>query len=118
MNSRCRGIKRNGEPCSLSANGPDGYCWAHSPQHAEQRRKMASRAGRSKPTAEVHLLKDEIKTLISDVKAGTLDRNDAAIMIQGYRALKDFIELERRVRETDELAAQIEELKHEYGAAG
>lgn len=79
---------------------------------------MASRAGRSKPTAEVHLLKDEIKTLISDVKAGTLDRNDAAIMIQGYRALKDFIELERRVRETDELAAQIEELKHEYGAAG
>ena len=117
MNSICRGRKRNGEPCSLSANGPDGFCWAHSPQHAEQRRRMASRAGRSKPTAEVHLLKDEIRTLISDVKAGNLDRNDAAAMIQGYRALKDFIELERRVKETEELAAEIAALKREYDTA-
>jgi hypothetical protein len=38
-------------------------------------------------------------------------------MIQGYRALRDFIALERQVRETDELAAEIEELKREYGAA-
>jgi hypothetical protein len=117
LNSRCRGIKRNGEPCSLSANGPDGYCWAHSPSNAEQRRRMASRAGKSKPTAEVHLLKTEIKTLISDVKAGGLDRNDAAVMIQGYRCLKDFLELERRVKETDELAAEIEALKREYDSA-
>jgi hypothetical protein len=117
LNSRCRAIKRNGEPCSLSANGPDGYCWAHSPQHAEQRRKMASRAGKAKPAHEVHLLKDEIKTLISDVKAGVLDRNDAAVMIQGYRALKDLVALERQVRETDELAAEIEALKREYDPA-
>src|SRR5215212_131113 len=104
LNGRCRGIKRDGEPCSLSANGPDGFCWAHSPQHAEERRRTASKAGKSKPTAEVHLLKAEIKTLISDVKDGDLDRNVAVVMLQGYRALKDFIELERRVRETDELA--------------
>jgi Family of unknown function (DUF5763) len=113
LNSRCRGIKRNGEPCSLSANGPDGYCWAHSPQHAEQRRRMASRAGKSKPAHEVHLLKDEIKTLIQDVKAGDLDRNDAGVMIQGYRALKDLIALERQVRETDELAKRLEGLERE-----
>ena len=55
--------------------------------------------------------------MISEVKSGDLDRNDAAVMIQGYRALKDFIALERQVRETDELAAEIEELKREYGAA-
>jgi hypothetical protein len=79
---------------------------------------MASRAGKSKPTAEVHNLKTEIKAVISDVKTGDLDRNDAAVMIQGYRALKDFIELERRVKVTDDLAAEIEELKREYGTAG
>ena len=55
--------------------------------------------------------------MIADVKAGDLARNDAAIMIQGYRALKDLIALERQVRETDELAAEIEELMREYGAA-
>jgi hypothetical protein len=79
---------------------------------------MASRAGKSKPAAEVHLLKTEIKTVIAEVKAGVLDRNDAAVMIQAYRALKDFIELERRVKETDELAVEIAELKREYDTAG
>jgi hypothetical protein len=58
--------------------------------------------------------------VIADVKAGDLDRNDAGVMIQGYRALKDFIALERQIRETDELAAEIEALKeglNDYGAA-
>ena len=55
--------------------------------------------------------------MIADVRGGDLLRSDAAVMIQGYRALKDFIALERQVKETDELAAEIEELKREYGAA-
>lgn len=81
------------------------------------RRRAASKAARSKENKEVSALKEEIKTLISDVKAEDLDRNDASVMIQGYRALKDFIALERQVKETDELAAEIEELKREYGVA-
>jgi hypothetical protein len=108
LNSRCRGTKRDGEPCSLSANGPDGYCWAHSPQHAEERRRSASKAGKSKPTAEVHNLKTEIKTVISDVRSGNLDRNDAAVMIQGYRALKDYISVELKVTEQRELIERLE----------
>jgi len=115
--SRCRATKANGEPCTLSANGKQGFCWAHDPATAEQRRRRAQRGGRAKGNREVSTLKEEIKTVIADVRAGDLDRNDAAVMIQGYRALKDFIALERQVKETDELAAEIEELKREYGAA-
>jgi hypothetical protein len=92
-------------------------CWLHDPARADQRHRHASRAARSKGNREVAGLKDEIKAVISEVKAGDLDRNDAAVMIQGYRALKDFIALERQVRETDELATEIEELKREYGVA-
>jgi hypothetical protein len=62
-------------------------------------------------------LSKEIKAVISDVKAGDLDRNDAAVMIQGYRALKDFIALERGIRVEDELAAELEELRRERGHA-
>jgi len=62
-------------------------------------------------------LKEEIKGVIADVRAGSLDRNDAAVMIQGYRALKDFLALERQVKETDQLATEIEDLKREYGVA-
>jgi hypothetical protein len=59
-----------------------------------------------------------VRDLVADVKAGDQDRLDAAVMIQGYRVLKDLVELDRRVRETDELQSQIEELKREYGDAG
>jgi hypothetical protein len=78
---------------------------------------VASRGGRGRANREVSALKDELKDVIADVKGGRLDRNDAAVMIQGYRALKDFIALERQVRETDELATEIEELKREHGVA-
>jgi hypothetical protein len=115
--SVCRATKANGEPCTLPANGSHGLCWAHSPEHAERRSRAASKAARSKGNREVVDLKEEIKSVIADVKAGDLDRTDAAVMIQGYRALRDFIELERRVKETAELAAEIEELKREYGVA-
>jgi hypothetical protein len=117
LTSRCRATKRDGTDCTLPAKGPDGYCWAHSPQHAEERRRAASRAGRSRPSVEVRTIKEEIKTVISDVKAGDLDRNDAAVMIQGYRALKDFIALERGIRVEDELAAELEEIRRERGQA-
>jgi hypothetical protein len=93
-------------------------CWLHDPARADERHRHASRAARSKGNREVAALKEEIKAVITDVKVGDLDRNDAAVMIQGYRALKDFIALERQIRETDELAAEIEELKREYGVAG
>jgi hypothetical protein len=115
--SRCRATKANGEPCKAPATGQHGYCWAHAPENADKRRRIASRAARAKGNREVATLKGEIKGVIADVKAGELDRNDAAVMIQGYRALKDFIALERQVKETDELAAEIEELKREYGTA-
>jgi hypothetical protein len=38
-------------------------------------------------------------------------------MVQAYRVLKDVVAFERHVKETDELAADIEELKREYGVA-
>jgi hypothetical protein len=115
LGRQCSFIKPSGERCRGTATGPQGLCWAHDPANAERRRRAASRGGRS--NREVSALKEEIKSLIADVRGGELDRNDAAVMIQGYRALKDFIALERQVKETDELAAEIEELKREYGVA-
>jgi hypothetical protein len=113
----CAGITQAGRRCTLPAGGSSGMCWLHDPARAVQRHRHASKAARSKGNREVADLKGEIKTVIADVRAGDLDRNDAAVIIQGYRALKDFIALERQVKETTELAAEIEELKREYGAA-
>lgn len=83
------------------------------PENAEQRQRAASKAARSKPNREVRGYKQEVRDLIADVKAGGQDRADAAVMLQGYRVLKDLVELERKVKETDELAARIEELEQD-----
>jgi len=115
--ARCAGLKRDSGQCATIVEPSQIYCYQHDPANAERRSRSASRAARSKGNREVATLKEEIKSLIMDVKAGELDRNDAAVMIQGYRVLKDLIALERKVKETDELAAEIEELKREYGVA-
>ena len=114
---RCSGIKPDGTQCTLTVEPPETHCWHHTPKRAAERRRAASRGGRSRPSTEVRTIKEEIKTVINKVKSGDLDRNDAAVMIQGYRALKDFIALERGIRLEDELAAEIEELKRERGYA-
>ena len=115
--ARCAGLKRDGGQCATIVKPSQIHCYQHDPANAERRSRSASRAARSKGNREVAILKEEIKSLIMGVKAGELDRNDAAVMIQGYRALKDFIELERRVKETEELATEIEALKREYDTA-
>jgi hypothetical protein len=117
LQRQCSAITQAGTRCQRSAESQNGLCFAHDPANAKQRRRTASRGGRGKANREISDLKEEIKAVIAEVKAGELDRNDAAVMIQAYRALKDFIALERQVRETDELAAEIEELKREYGVA-
>jgi hypothetical protein len=109
----CRSNKRSGEPCTLPAIGPDGYCWAHSPQHASERRRAASRAGRSKPSREVRTIKEEIRETIAGVKDGSLDRNIARAIFTGYSVLLDYIKLERGVYLEEDLAARLEALKGE-----
>ncbi len=113
----CRASKAGGTACKAPATGSHGYCWAHDPEHAEQRRRAASKAARSKPNREVKGYKREVRALITEVKNGGQDRADAAVILQGYRVLKDLVELERRVKETDDFATRLEELEraHEGG---
>ncbi len=111
----CRATKGDGDPCKGTATGSHGYCWAHAPENAAERKRAASRGGKSKPNREVRDLKQEVKGLIADVKAGAQVRADAAVMLQGHRLLKDLVELERKVKETDELETRIEELARDIG---
>lgn len=113
--SQCTAITRGGKRFQKLADGPNGMCWTHDPENADQRVRNAHKGGKGKANQEVRLVKEELKQTIADVRAGELDRNDAGIMIQGYRALQGYLELERRILETDELQAEIEALKNDYG---
>jgi hypothetical protein len=111
LNSRCRGIKRDGDPCSLSANGPDGYCWAHSPRHAEERRRIASRAGKSKPSRELTGLKQRLWDLADDVLEGRQDRGVAAVVSQVLNVYLRAVSVELKVNEQRELIERLQRME-------
>jgi hypothetical protein len=114
---QCAGTKRDGSPCTATVEPPQTYCWWHDPLNAEERRRAASRGGRSRPSREVRLIKEEIKEAITGVKDGNLDRNTARAMFTGYSVLLDYIKLERGVYVEEELAARLEALKGEHSHA-
>lgn len=107
----CRASKANGEPCRGTATGADGLCWAHAPENAGQRRRMASRAARAKPNREVRDLKKQLEDLAAGVLAGTVARGDATAVNQILNTRARLIELERKVREAEELEERLERLE-------
>jgi hypothetical protein len=107
----CSATKANGEPCTLPANGPQGLCWAHDPANGEKRRRMASRAARSKPSRELAGVKAQLRELTTDVLAGELETGRAAVANQLINTRLRAIELERKIKEADELEERIRHLE-------
>jgi hypothetical protein len=108
---QCSGTKRDGSPCTATVEPPQTYCWWHDPNNAAERRRAASRGGRSRPSREVRAIKEEIREAIGKLEREELDRNIARAMFSGYSVLLDYIKLERGVYLEEELAARVEALK-------
>jgi hypothetical protein len=108
---RCRATKANGGACQGVATEPNGYCWAHAPENAEQRRRQASKAARAKPNREIKEIKALCKDLTQRVLAGELLPGPAAVANQLTNTRLRAVEAERRLRETEELEGRLEELE-------
>ena len=111
MRVQCTAVKRNTERCTLPANGPQGLCWAHDPANAEKRRRGASRGGKAKANRELVGVKAQLEDLTRGVLAGDLETGRAAVANQLINTRLRAIELERKIKETDELEARIASLE-------
>ena len=111
MRGQCSASKRNGDPCTLPAVGQSGLCWAHDPKNAEKRRRGQSRGGKGKATTEIRDLRKQLENLASDVLEGRVERSDAVVVNQILNTRARLIELERKIREQEELEARLEELE-------
>jgi hypothetical protein len=107
----CAGVRRDGAPCTANVEPPQEYCWWHDPAHSEQRSKAASKAAKSKGSTELGDIKHKLRQLADDVLGGGVDKATGSVVAQILGVLLRGIEQERKVRETDELAAQVEELR-------
>jgi hypothetical protein len=114
---RCSGITREGHRCERSADGPNGLCWLHDPTRSEDRRRGASRGGRSsKASREISGLKAYLDKLAKDVRSGELDAKVGTVVNQIVNTRLRALEMERAIRETDQLAFEVEELRKELNA--
>src|SRR5829696_7819120 len=84
---RCSATKRNGERCRVSVERGVELCWAHDLRNASQRKRITSKAGKSKPSRELIGIKERLSSLAEDVLRGNVDKGDAAVASQLYNVL-------------------------------
>ncbi len=60
---------------------------------------------------EVHAVKDKLQDLADRVLDGFLDRADAAVVSQIYNVLLRAVSVEMKVKEVEELARELEEVR-------
>jgi hypothetical protein len=112
---RCAGKKGDGTPCERIVSASHEYCYAHDPAFAEDRKRAASKAARSPATSrssrEIRQIKGRLEDLYGAVLDGSVTRQAAAVANQIANTQLRAIELERRVREQDELEGHFDELQ-------
>ena len=118
MAVRCSGITRQGSRCQRSAEGPNGLCWAHDPTNAEKRRRLASKAGKSKPDRELVGIKQRLSDLADDVLEGRQDKGVAAVASQVLNVYLRAVTVELKVREQQEFIERLETLEERLGRDG
>jgi hypothetical protein len=108
--NQCSATKRNGERCTLPANGSHGLCWTHAPENAAKRRRNASKAATAKADREVREIKAEIRGLVRLVKEEGFDVSKANTINRLYQTLLQYILAERGIYREEDLAVRIREL--------
>jgi hypothetical protein len=113
--AKCSGITQAGTACKGIPIVGSQWCYVHDPDHAEERRRHGARGGkrggRGRPQAELNDIKDRIRTMVQDVRDGTMDRADAAVCGQLYNTLIRAVSVEVKVREQQELVERLEDLE-------
>src|SRR5215217_2512792 len=83
--AQCAAIKANGERCKGVAIDSSEWCYQHSPAHAQERRRNASRGGkrggrgRPSPAGELEEVKAPLRELTEDVLSGKRDKSIATV---------------------------------------
>ena len=107
MMARCTFIKPGGERCKGVPVRASTLCAAHHPDYRERRRSGARRGGKARGAGELAQIKSEIRTVIEAVQEMKLNRSVGAVVFQGYNTLLRAVEVERKVREVDEIDERI-----------
>jgi|SRR5215210_6657225 len=107
----CSAIKANGERCTRIVGASQAYCYAHDPAYDAERRRAASKAAKSRSNPEIREIKNLLQKLYAAVLEGHVARQAAAVASQIANTQLRAIELDRRIREHNELEGRLDELE-------
>jgi hypothetical protein len=107
----CGAIKRDGGRCRASVKPGQQWCANHDPARSEERKQIASKAGKSKPSAELRGVKRQLQELTDRILSGEVDRANAAVCGQLLNVKLRALEQERRWREIEELEARLQAME-------
>jgi hypothetical protein len=108
---RCDAIKRDGGRCTVVVGPGQSHCYQHDPKRADDRRRNASKGGRSKGNPKLAKLDRQLEDLAADALEGKVERGVAAVVNQIVNTRVRLLEVERKIKETEELETRLEALE-------
>lgn len=112
---RCHGYKANGKPCERIVAASQRFCFSHNPARKDERRRNASRAGRSRSGGELGEIRDLLREITNRVLDGGLDSKVAAVAGQLLNTRLRGVDISRRLAEQQELIDRLETLEERAG---
>jgi hypothetical protein len=106
----CAGIRKDGQPCTITMLADARYCFGHAPDKQQERAEARAKGGRNKRTAvrlkaamPVRLVPvfEQLEEALSDVLNGNLDpkvATAAAVVSRAMVAVLTAGEMEERLR--------------------
>src|SRR5215212_6650329 len=115
--ARCAFIKPGGDRCGATAMKGYDTCYGHRPDLADERRRNASKGGRSggrgrgRSSSELACIKAQLEDLTEQVLSGELPTGRAAVANQLINTRLRAIEQERKIREAEEIEERLSRLE-------
>ena len=116
--AKCMAITRGGDRCkgiAIDSSDGSGYCYAHHPDHADDRKRAARkggrRGGRGRPIAELGSLRDENADIRRRLLEGELLPNVAAVAVQSLNTDIRAVGATLKAREQEELTERLQALE-------
>jgi hypothetical protein len=120
LSTICSATKRDGSRCNLPVSGQQtgSFCWAHSPENAAQRRRIAALGGRGRANGPVKELQRRLDDIIERVLADQLVAYKGSVAAQLIGQKIRLLELEKKLaaeQESEERLRRIEALERGRG---
>jgi hypothetical protein len=112
---KCTAITRGGDRCRGVAIEGSDYCYAHHPDHEQDRRlaarKGGKRGGRGRPSSELARLQKRFEELAEGVLSGDVDRAAGAVAGQLLNGARACVRDGLTAREQEELVERLEQME-------